>query len=56
MVSGQLEIKKNYYYAVLNYKDGNGNRRENGYLQEYLPEKVINEKLRQSLQSFRLLL
>ena len=39
-----------FYWKVIKIE------RENGYQPEYLPEKVINEKLRQSLQSFRLLL
>lgn len=47
MVSGHLEIKKNYYYAVLNYKDGNGNRKRK-WLSTGIPARKGNKRKAQA--------
>ena len=47
MVSGHLEIKKNYYYAVLNYKDGNGNRKRK-WLSTGIPARKGNTRKAQA--------
>ena len=47
MVSGHLEIKKNYYYAVLNYKDSNNNRKRK-WLSTGIPARKGNKRKAQA--------
>ena len=52
MVSGHLQLKKGYYYAVLNYYDDNGQRHVK-YISTGLPEKGNKRKAEAELARIR---
>lgn len=52
MVSGHLEIKKGYYYAVLNYVDADG-KRQRPWIATGLPEKGNKRKAEAELAKIR---
>ena len=52
MVSGHLQLKKGYYYAVLNYYDDNGQRHVK-YISKGLPEKGTKRKAEAQLARIR---
>ena len=48
MVSGHLQVKKGYYYAVLSFYDSK-NKRHVKYISTGLPKREINVRLKRSL-------
>ena len=52
MVSGQLQVKKGYYYAVLSYYDSK-NKRHVKYISTGLPEKGNKRKAEAELVKIR---
>lgn len=52
MVSGTLAIKNGYYYAILNYKDATGKRRQK-WVATGLPQKGNKRRVEEELFRIR---